>query len=56
MSKAIFKKFENECEDESGCYSNFNIYDSMEMAQSALKLWLERNNKNGTMLVKILKP
>lgn len=56
MSKAIFKKFENECENESGCYSNFNIYDSMEMAQSALKLWLERNNKNGTMLVKILKP
>jgi len=56
MSKAIFKRFENECENESGCYSNFNIYDSMEMAQSALKRWLERNNKNGTMFVKILKP
>lgn len=56
MSKAIFKRLENECENESGCYSNFNTYDSMEMAQSALKRWLERYNKNGAMFVKILEP
>ena len=31
------------------------IYDSEEKAKTALKRWLDRFNKNGTMQVKILK-
>jgi hypothetical protein len=56
MAQPIFKRIKDECENDAGCTSDFNTYDSMEMAQSALKRWLERYNKNGTLLVKILKP
>ncbi len=56
MSKPIFKKIEDECENEAGCSSAINTYDSMEMAESALKRWLKKYNVNGTLQVKILKP
>ncbi len=56
MAQAIHKQIKDECENDAGCTSDFNIYDSMEMAQSALKRWLGRINNNGTMVVKILKP
>jgi hypothetical protein len=56
MAQPIFKRLKDECENDAGCTGDFNTYDSMEKAQSALKRWLESHNKNGTLLVKILKP
>lgn len=55
MAKPIAMRVKEECKNETGSTSDFNTYDSMETAQSALKRWLDRYNKNGTMLVKILK-
>lgn len=56
MAKPVFKKMADECENDAGCSQDFNTYDSMEQAQAALQRWLGRHNKNGTLLVKILKP
>jgi hypothetical protein len=56
MAEPIFKRIKEECENDAGCTSDFNTYDSMEKAQAALKRWLGRYNKNGTLSVKILKP
>jgi hypothetical protein len=56
MAKPIFKKMAAECENDAGCTADFNTYDSMEQAQAALQRWLRRYNRNGTQLVKILKP
>lgn len=56
MADPIFKRLKKECENDAGCSSDFNTYDSMEKAQTALKRWLDRFNKNGTMAVKILVP
>lgn len=56
MAEPIFKRLSDECENEGGCTGDFNTYDSMEQAQAALKRWLGRYNKNGALLVKILKP
>jgi hypothetical protein len=56
MAAPIFKKIGDECENEAGCSSDFNTYDSMEKAQAALQRWLQRRNKNGTLLVKIITP
>jgi hypothetical protein len=56
MSQPIFKKIQDECENDGGCTGDFNTYDSMEKAQAALKRWLGRFNKDGALLVKILKP
>lgn len=55
MAKPIVTRVKEECKNDTGSTNDFNIYDSMEKAQSALKRWLDRYNKNGTMLVKILK-
>lgn len=55
MAKPIAMRVKEECKNETGSTSDFNIYDSMETAQSALKRWLDRYNKSGTMLVRILK-
>lgn len=55
MAKPIFKRVKEECKNDSGSSSDFNTYDSMDTAQAALKRWLDRYNKNGTMVVKILK-
>jgi hypothetical protein len=49
-------RVKEECKNDSGSTGDFNTYDSMEQAQAALKRWLERYNKNGSMLIKILKP
>ncbi len=56
IADPIFERMADECENDGGCTSDFNIYDSLETAQAALKQWLERNNKEGTLLVKILTP
>ena len=56
IAESLFKRKADECENEAGCSGDFNTYDSMENAQAALKRWLGRYNKNGTLLVKILKP
>jgi hypothetical protein len=56
MVKPIAIRVKEECKNDTGSTSDFNTYDSMEQAQAALKRWLERYNKNGTMFVKILKP
>lgn len=55
MAKPFFTRVKEECKNDTGCSIDFNSYDTLEMAQSALKRWLERYNKNGTMLVEILK-
>jgi hypothetical protein len=56
MAQPVFKRIKDECENDAGCTSDFNTYDSMEQAEAALKRWLARHNKDGTLLVKILKP
>ncbi|MFL5808895.1 MAG: hypothetical protein ACJ749_05195 [Flavisolibacter sp.] len=56
MAGPIFKRIEDECENDGGCTSDFNTYDSMEKAQAALQRWLGRYNDHGSLLVKILKP
>lgn len=56
MAQPIFKRIKDECENEAGCTSDFNTFDTMEIAQAALKRWLISYNKTGTLLVKILKP
>ena len=56
MAAPVFKKMAAGCENEAGCSSDFNIYDSMEKAQAALQRWLTRRNKDGTLLVKIFTP
>lgn len=56
MSKPIHKRIKEECENDAGCTGDFNFYDSMEKAQAALKRWLDRYNKNGALIVKVLKP
>lgn len=56
LANTIGPRVKEECKNDSGSTSDFNTYDSMEDAQAALKRWLERYNKNGAMLVKILKP
>lgn len=56
MAQPVFEKIAAECENDGGCTRDFNIYESMEKAQAALKRWLERHNKDGKLLVKTLKP
>ena len=56
MAKPIFKRIKDECENDAGCTADFNTYDSLEKAQAALQRWLGRYNKEGALLVKILKP
>jgi len=54
ISKPLGLRIREECRNESGSTGDFNFYDSMEKAQSALKRWLDRYNKNGTMVVKVV--
>ncbi|MGB8192448.1 MAG: hypothetical protein WCF67_11040 [Chitinophagaceae bacterium] len=56
MARPIFERIADECENDAGCSSDFNTYESMEKAQAALQRWLGRYNKSGALLVKILKP
>lgn len=55
IGKSIGTRVKEECKNDSGSTGDFNIYDSEEKAKTALKRWLDRFNKNGTMQVKILK-
>ncbi|MFT3675144.1 MAG: hypothetical protein QM781_04525 [Chitinophagaceae bacterium] len=55
MADPIFNRLKEECENDAGCSGDFNTYDSREIAEAALKRWLDRHNKPG-MQVKILKP
>ena len=56
MAQPYFKQITDECENEGGCTSDLNTYDSEEKAKAALQRWLSRYNKDGTLQVKILKP
>lgn len=56
MASPIFTKLQNECENEAGCTGDFNTYDSLQLAEAALKRWLGRWNKDGKLSVKILRP
>lgn len=56
MARSVFKRLNDECENDAGCTSDFNTFDSMEKAQAALQRWLGRYGKNVTMLEKILEP
>ena len=49
-------KVKEACKNATGSSNDINSYDSLEQAQDYLKRWLDRYNKNGTMVVKILKP
>lgn len=55
MADPIFNRLKEECENDAGCSGDFNTYDSREIAEAALKRWLDRHNKPG-MQVKLLKP
>ncbi len=41
MAKPIFQRVHDECENEAGCSSDFNTYDSLEKAKEALQRWLK---------------
>ena len=56
LAGTLHKKVHEVCENETGCTSDFNTYDSMEKAQAALKRWLSRHNPTGSLQVKIIKP
>ena len=56
IAQPYHERIKNECENDAGCTSDFNTYDSKEKAQAALQRWLGRYNQSGTLLVKILKP
>ncbi|HUC82374.1 MAG TPA: hypothetical protein VMR70_15820 [Flavisolibacter sp.] len=49
-------KVKKACKNATGSSNDINSYESLEQAQDYLKRWLDRYNKNGTMVVKILKP
>lgn len=48
-------KVKEECRNDSGSTSDLNTYNTREEAEAALKRWLDRYNKNGTMTIKMLK-
>jgi len=56
MAEPIFKQIQDGCENEAGCSSDFNTYDSMEKAKAALLRWLGKYDKYGKLVVKVLKP
>ena len=56
VANPIFKRIAYECENEGGCSSEFNTYDSREKAQQRLLFWINRAKKHGNMIEKILKP
>lgn len=56
MADPIFKRIDDECENDGGCTSDINTFNSFENAQNALQKWLKRAIVNGVMQVKILKP
>jgi len=56
MAEPIFKQSQDGCENEAGCSSDFNTYDSMEKAKAALLRWLGKYDKYGKLVVKVLKP
>jgi hypothetical protein len=56
MADPVFKRIKDECENDAGCTSDLNTYDTREKAEAALQRWLGRFNKNGSLLVKIVRP
>jgi len=55
VNDKIYAKVEQEFNNDSGSTGDFNTYETLEQAQAALKRWLSRYNKNGNMLVKVIK-
>jgi hypothetical protein len=49
-------KVKEACKNATGSSNDINSYASLEQAQDYLKRWLDRYNKNGTMVVKVFKP
>jgi hypothetical protein len=56
IADPVFKRIKDECENDAGCTSDLNTYDTREKAEAALQRWLGRFNKNGSLLVKIVRP
>ncbi|HYF32160.1 MAG TPA: hypothetical protein VD993_13650 [Chitinophagaceae bacterium] len=56
FAKPIWQRILDVCENDAGCSSELNTYDSMEKAQAALKRWLEWYNTGNRLVVKVVKP
>jgi hypothetical protein len=41
MAEPIFKRIKDECQNEGGCTSDFNTYETSEKARAALERWLK---------------
>jgi len=41
MAQTTFNQIKNECENEAGCGSDFNTYETLEKAKEALQRWLK---------------
>ncbi|WP_139256374.1 gluzincin family metallopeptidase [Flavisolibacter ginsengisoli] len=54
--RATAIKVKQACKNATGCTNDINSYNSIEEAQAGLKRLLDRYNKNGRMVVKVLKP
>jgi hypothetical protein len=52
----VAEKAKDVCRNEAGSTGDFNTYDTKEQAEAALKRWLERYNKTGTMIIKVVDP
>ena len=52
MAQPIFKRIKEECENEAGCSSDFNTYETSESAKSALTRWLKPYLVNPSFIIK----
>ena len=48
----IFKRINKECENEAGCSSDFNTYETAETAKAALERWLKPYTGNPKYIIK----
>ncbi|WP_316735850.1 hypothetical protein [Pedobacter aquatilis] len=55
LREGIYFKVKRKFDNESGSTGDFNTYETLEKAKEALKRWLARYNKDGKMLVKIIR-
>ncbi len=54
MAQAKFKQVTSECENEAGCGSDFNTYDSLDKAKAALQRWLKPFVGNAAFVIKTI--
>ncbi|KQM69417.1 hypothetical protein ASE74_05305 [Pedobacter sp. Leaf216] len=50
----IYSKAKEQFDNASGSTGDFNTYETLELAQTALRRWLARYDKNGNMTVRII--